>query len=89
VSKPARLAREVARGIDLGGLVKREFTSGEVRYRGMRLGEPCTVVQRYVARPVFGELGHRGGLRADIIGDGRSTSEIKYERSRQPKSTGE
>jgi MOSC domain-containing protein YiiM len=60
----------VTRGIDLNGLVGREFTVGEVRCRGMRLCEPCTVVQRYAGRPVLRALVHRGGLRADILADG-------------------
>jgi MOSC domain-containing protein YiiM len=60
----------VTRGIDLNGLVGREFSVGEVRCRGMRLCEPCTVVQRYAGRPVLRALVHRGGLRADILDDG-------------------
>jgi MOSC domain-containing protein YiiM len=60
----------VTRGIDLNALVVHEFTIGEVRCRGMRLCEPCTVVQRYAARPVLRALVHRGGLRADILEDG-------------------
>ena len=60
----------VTRGIDLNGLVGHEFTIGAVRCRGMRLCEPCTVVQRYASRPVLRELVHRGGLRADILEDG-------------------
>jgi MOSC domain-containing protein YiiM len=60
----------VTRGIELGGLVGVEFRVGEVRCRGVRLCEPCTVVQRYAGRPVLRALVHRGGLRADITGDG-------------------
>jgi MOSC domain-containing protein YiiM len=60
----------VTRGIDLNALVGHEFMIGEVRCRGMRLCEPCTVVQRYVGRPVLRALVHRGGLRADILADG-------------------
>jgi hypothetical protein len=60
----------VTRGIDLNALVGHEFTIGDVRCRGMRLCEPCTVVQRYVGRPVLRALVHRGGLRADILEDG-------------------
>jgi MOSC domain-containing protein YiiM len=60
----------VTRGIDLNGLVGRDFTIGRVMFRGMRLCEPCTVVQRYAARPVLRELVHRGGIRADILRDG-------------------
>ena len=60
----------VTRGIDLNALVGHEFTIGEVRCRGMRLCEPCTVVERYASRPVLRALVHRGGLRADILTDG-------------------
>ncbi len=60
----------VTRGIDLNALVGHEFTVGEVRCRGMRLCEPCTVVQRYAGRPVLRPLVHRGGLRADVLRDG-------------------
>lgn len=60
----------VTRGIDLNRLVGREFTIGEVVCRGMRLCEPCAVVQRYAGRLVLRALVHRGGLRADILTDG-------------------
>jgi MOSC domain len=60
----------VTSGIDLNALVGHEFTVGEVRCRGMRLCEPCTVMQRYAGRPVLRALVHRGGLRADILADG-------------------
>jgi hypothetical protein len=60
----------VTRGIDLNALVGHEFTIGDVPCRGMRLCEPCTVVQRYADRPVLRALVHRGGLRADILRDG-------------------
>jgi MOSC domain-containing protein YiiM len=60
----------VTRGIDLNPLVGHEFMLGAVRCRGMRLCEPCTVIERYAARPVLRALVHRGGLRADILDDG-------------------
>jgi hypothetical protein len=60
----------VVRGLDLNRLVGHEFQIGSVRCRGMRLCEPCTVVQRYVGRPLLRDLVHRGGLRADILADG-------------------
>ena len=47
-----------------------EFLLGAVRCQGMRLCEPCTVVDRYASRPVLRALVHRGGLRADILEDG-------------------
>ncbi|HLH64720.1 MAG TPA: MOSC domain-containing protein [Solirubrobacteraceae bacterium] len=60
----------VVRGIPLNDLVGHEFTVGDVRCRGMRLCEPCTVVQRYAGRPILRDLVHRGGLRADILSEG-------------------
>lgn len=60
----------VVRGIDLNALVGHEFTIGTVPCRCMRLCEPCTVIQRYAARPVLRELVHSGGVRADILADG-------------------
>lgn len=60
----------VTRGIDLNALVGREFRIGAVRCRGMRLCEPCTVVDGYATRPVLRALVHRGGLRADVLADG-------------------
>lgn len=60
----------VTRGIGLNDLVGHEFMVGSVRCRGMRLCEPCTVLQRYAGRPVLRELVHRGGLRADIVAAG-------------------
>ena len=61
----------VTRGIALNALVGRDFTIGPVRCRGMRLCEPCTVVDRYASRPVLRALVHRGGLRADIVEGGQ------------------
>ncbi len=60
----------VVDGIDLNELVGHEFMIGRVRCRGMRLCEPCTVMQRYAGRPILRALVHRGGLRADILHDG-------------------
>lgn len=60
----------VTRGIDLNRLVGRDFAIGAVRCRGMRLCEPCAVVDGYASRPVLRALVHRGGLRADILEDG-------------------
>jgi len=71
VLEPGEHRRNVmTAGIDLNGLVGRDFLLGDVRCRGMRLCEPCTVVQRYAGRPVLRSLVHRGGLRADILDDG-------------------
>lgn len=63
----------VTRGIDLNALVGHLFTIGGMLCRGMRLCEPCTVVDGYARRPVLRALVHRGGLRADIVEDGEIT----------------
>lgn len=60
----------VTRGIDVNGLVGHRFVIGDVRCRGMRLCEPCTVIDRYAARPILRPLVHRGGVRADILTSG-------------------
>jgi hypothetical protein len=60
----------ITRGIDLNRLVGREFAIGEVRCRGMRLCEPCMVIQRRASRPLLRQLIHRAGLRADILTSG-------------------
>lgn len=57
----------ITRGIDLNQLVGREFMIGLVRCRGMRLCEPCMVIQRRSTRPLLRQLIHRAGLRADIL----------------------
>lgn len=60
----------LTRGIALNQLVGHDFTIGGVPCRGMRLCEPCTVIERYASRPILRELVHRGGVRADILEDG-------------------
>jgi hypothetical protein len=60
----------VVDGIELNELVGHEFVIGRVRCRGMRLCEPCTVIQRYAGRSILRPLVHRGGVRADILTDG-------------------
>lgn len=60
----------LTRGIALNQLLGHEFTIGDVPCRGMRLCEPCTVIERYAGRPILRSLVHRGGLRADILSDG-------------------
>jgi hypothetical protein len=60
----------VTRGIELNGLVGREFLIGDVRCRGVRLCEPCKVIEGYASRPILRRLVHRAGLRADILKGG-------------------
>jgi len=61
----------VTRGVALNHLVGREFTIGQVRIRGIRLCEPCDHLQRLTGKPVIKALRHRGGLRAQILTEGK------------------
>lgn len=60
----------LTRGVDLNALVGRDFTIGGVRCRGLRLAEPCAHLERLSGPGLLRPLIHRGGLRADILGDG-------------------
>jgi MOSC domain-containing protein YiiM len=61
----------VTRGVALLHLVGREFTVGGVRFRGIRLAEPCAHMERLAGVPWARKaLIHRGGLRAEILDDG-------------------
>jgi MOSC domain-containing protein YiiM len=61
----------VTRGAALNHLVGREFRVGEVRLRGIRLCEPCAHLEGLTRKGVLGGLVHRGGLRAQILTEGR------------------
>jgi MOSC domain-containing protein YiiM len=60
----------VTEGVDLNALAGKEFQVGEIRFRGIRLCEPCA----YLAKISFPEslkgLVHKGGLRAQILSEG-------------------
>jgi MOSC domain-containing protein YiiM len=64
----------VTRGVDLDALVGRRFRIGDVECFGQRLCEPCAHLERLTARDgkpgTLRALVHRGGLRADVLGDG-------------------
>ncbi len=61
----------VTRGVPLIDLLNREFTIGDVRFRGIRLFEPCGHVEQVSGTPgVFRALEHRSGLKAAILSDG-------------------
>ena len=61
----------VTRGVSLNDLVGHEFQVGEVNLRGIRLCEPCSHLARLSHRAVLRGLRHRGGLRAQILTDGK------------------
>jgi hypothetical protein len=59
----------VTRGVDLAAFVGRRFSVGGVECFGQRLCEPCAHLERLepgTLRPLV----HKGGLRADLLGDG-------------------
>jgi MOSC domain-containing protein YiiM len=60
----------VTRGVALNHLVTREFRVGGVTLRGLRLCEPCEHLQSLTRHGVLAGLTHRGGLRAQILGEG-------------------
>jgi len=61
----------VTGGIDLNALVGMRFTIGEVECFGQRLCEPCAHLERLTKPGTLRALIHKGGLRADILTDGR------------------
>jgi MOSC domain-containing protein YiiM len=61
----------VTRGIYLNALVGRRFRIGEIECGGERLCEPCAHLERLTTKGVLRGLIHRGGLRADVLTDGR------------------
>jgi MOSC domain-containing protein YiiM len=61
----------VTRGLDLNALVGRRFRVGEAECVGQRLCEPCSHLERLTTKGVLRGLIHRGGLRADVLTDGR------------------
>ncbi len=60
----------VTRGVPLNHLVGREFTIGGIRFKGLRLCEPCTHLEGLTANGVKAALLHRGGLRTEVIQEG-------------------
>jgi MOSC domain-containing protein YiiM len=73
--EPAEARRNlVTRGIDLNALVGRRFRVGGVECFGQRLCEPCAHLERLTATTgksgTLRALIHKGGLRADVLGDG-------------------
>jgi MOSC domain-containing protein YiiM len=60
----------VTSGIELNGLVGREFLIGAVRAKGIRLCEPCNYLAKKSFSQVLRGLVHKGGLRAQILTEG-------------------
>ncbi len=60
----------VTRGVALNHLVGREFKVGPVLLRGIRLCEPCSHLEKLTRHGIISGLTHRGGLRAQVVGEG-------------------
>jgi MOSC domain-containing protein YiiM len=58
------------RGIDVNALVGRRFRVGSVEAIGIELCEPCLHLQKLTDPGVLRGLVHRGGINADVVGDG-------------------
>jgi MOSC domain-containing protein YiiM len=68
---PAESRRNlVTRGVDLNHLVGREFRVGDAHLKGLRLCEPCAHLETLTRPGVRAGLIHRGGLRAQVLGEG-------------------
>jgi MOSC domain-containing protein YiiM len=59
------------RGVDLNGLVGRRFFLGDVLCVGTRVCNPCQYLADLLHKPVVRPLVGRGGLRADLLTEGR------------------
>jgi len=60
----------VTQGIGLNDLVGKTFTINNVSFFGVQLCEPCASLQRRLAVSILPELVGKGGLRAQIRGNG-------------------
>src|SRR4051812_3949243 len=60
----------LTRGVDLNALVGRRFAVGEAVCEGVELAEPCRRLERLTRDGLLRGLVHRGGLRAEVLGDG-------------------
>jgi len=61
----------LTRGVRLNDLVGKRFRVGEVECVGEEWCEPCSHLEGLTRPGVLRGLVHRGGLRADIVRDGR------------------
>ncbi|MBB3666185.1 hypothetical protein FB384_005146 [Prauserella sediminis] len=69
----------VTRGLELNALVGRRFRVGKVECLGQRLCEPCAHLEHLTSAGALRGLIHRGGLRADVLTDGKITTDSDIE----------
>ncbi len=61
----------LTKGVPLNHLVGEEFRVGEARLRGIRLCDPCDVIETLTVKGMRAALENRGGLRAEILSSGK------------------
>ncbi len=60
----------VTRGIRLNDLVGKEFSIGDVKFKGIRLCEPCAYLSDFLGPEFMNLMVHKAGLRAQILVNG-------------------
>ena len=61
----------ITRGVALSHLVGRTFQVGTVKFRGVRINEPCQYFENLVEKPgIETALLHRSGLNAEVLTNG-------------------
>ena len=69
---PGKIRRNIlTKGVPLNHLVGREFRIGEARLRGIRLCDPCELIEELTVEGIRSALQNRGGLRAEVVTSGR------------------
>lgn len=70
--EPERTRRNLLTcGVDLNSLVGKVFRIGDIRVKGVRLCDPCSYLESMTEPGVLKGLVERGGLRVDILSQGR------------------
>jgi len=70
LAKGATRRNITTRGIDLNGLVGKEFLVGKVLLLGTEIAHPCSHLERLTRKGVKKGLAGRGGIRARVIEGG-------------------
>lgn len=61
----------ITSGVALPHLVGKTFQVGDVKFRGLRINEPCQYFEQLVGKPgIEKALLHRSGLNAEVLTDG-------------------